>query len=29
MYGSDSRFIDVKQIVPIIKTMNELFMKKA
>ena len=29
MYGSDSRFIDVKQIVPIVKTMNELFMKKS
>ena len=28
MYGSDSKFIDVKQIVPIVKTMNELFMKK-
>jgi len=29
MYGNDSRFIDVKQIVPIVKTMNELFMKKS
>ncbi len=29
MYGSDSRFIDVKQVVPIVKTMNELFMKKS
>ena len=28
MYGSDSRFIDVTQIVPITKTLNELFMKK-
>jgi hypothetical protein len=28
MYGNDSRFIDVKQIVPIVKTMNELFLKK-
>lgn len=28
MYGSDSKFIDVKQVVPIVKTMNELFMKK-
>ena len=28
MYGSDSKFIDVKQIVPIVKTMNELFLKK-
>jgi hypothetical protein len=28
MYGSDSKFIDVTQVVPIIKTMNELFMKK-
>ncbi len=29
MYGSDSKFIDVKQVVPIVKTMNELFMKKS
>lgn len=29
MYGSDSKFIDVTQIVPIVKTMNELLMKKA
>jgi hypothetical protein len=29
MYGSDSKFIDVTQIVPIVKTMNELFMKKS
>lgn len=28
MYGSDSKFIDVTQIVPITKTLNELFMKK-
>lgn len=28
MYGSDSRFINVQEIVPIIKTMNELFLKK-
>ena len=28
MYGSDSKFIDVTQITPIVKTMNELFMKK-
>ena len=28
MYGSDSKFIDVKQVVPIVKTMNELFLKK-
>jgi hypothetical protein len=28
MYGSDSRFIDVTQVVPITKTLNELFLKK-
>ena len=28
MYGEDSRFINVEEIVPIIKTMNELFLKK-
>lgn len=28
MYGSDSKFIDIEQIVPISKTLNELFLKK-
>ncbi len=28
MYGEDSRFIDIENIVPITKTLNELFLKK-
>jgi len=28
MYGNDSKFIDINAIVPITKTMNELFLKK-
>jgi hypothetical protein len=28
MYGDDSRFIDIENIVPITKTLNELFLKK-
>ena len=28
MYGNDSKFINVEEIVPIVKTMNELFLKK-
>jgi len=28
MYGSDSKFIDIQAVVPISKTLNELFLKK-
>ncbi len=28
MYGEDSRFIDIENIVPITKTLNELFLQK-
>ena len=28
MYGEDSRFIDIENIVPITKTLNELFLTK-
>ena len=28
MYGNDSKLIDVTQITPIVKTLNELFLKK-
>jgi hypothetical protein len=28
MYGKDAKFIDVNGLVPITKTLNELFLKK-